>query len=81
MLKDNTLPAYLKKRDDTKYGFEEHTECLEVLKKGEVAICDLAFIYSMDSPEYKSGKFMRGEQDPKVIELEKKLESRNQEER
>lgn len=81
LLKDNTLPAYLKKRDDTKYGFEEHTECLEVLKKGEVAICDLAFIYSMDSPEYKSGKFMRGEQDPKVIELEKKLESRKQEER
>lgn len=81
LLKDNTPPAYLKQRDDTKYGFEEHTKRLEVLRKGEVAVCDLAYIYSMDSPEYKSGKYMRGEQDPKVIDLERKLKSRKEEER
>ena len=73
--KDNNFPEFIRQRDDTIYGFEEHTENLEVLKKGEVAICDLDYIYSIDDPVYKSGKYRKGWMSSKIIALKRKLKN------
>lgn len=74
LTKDNVTPEFVIQRDDRVYGYEEHTEELEVLRKGEVAICDLDFIYSIDDPVYKSGRYKRGLVPPEIIALKRKLD-------
>lgn len=73
LVKDNKPPDYIKQRDDTIYGFKEHTNNLDVLKKGKVVVCDLDYIYSIDSPEYKNGTYRRGRLLPMIKILEENL--------
>ncbi len=50
--KDNALPEYVRQRDDTYSGFKRNLEEPITLKKGELAICDLDFIFHKDNPEF-----------------------------
>lgn len=85
LVTDNTSPEYIRQRDDTIFGFEEHTENIgEPLKKGEVAICDLDLAYSRFDPRYINGIYIRGEMPTIIMELKDRLDEeykRRQEEK
>ena len=70
--KDNELPSYIRQKDDTKFGFQEDEDKHIALKKGELAVCDLDYIYHKDERDYQEGKYQK-KSDQFVIEHEKKL--------
>lgn len=71
---DMVLPGYVRQRDDTHFGFKQNSDEPIILKKGELAICDLDFIYYKDDPKFISGDYVDCSDDI-VIEFRKKLEA------
>ncbi len=71
--KDNVLPEYVRQKDDTKSGFGVNTSKHIVLKKGELVVCDLDYIYSKDDQKLISGDYIDSSDDI-VKEFRKKLE-------
>ena len=59
LLSDNVLPDFIKSEDFNLFGFMKDekfpTTNHKVLKKGEVVICDLYFLFAKGDPNYKEG--------------------------
>lgn len=59
LLSDNVLPDFIKSKDFNLFGFMKDekfpTTNHKVLKKGEVVICDLYFLFAKGDPNYKEG--------------------------
>ena len=59
LLSDNVLPDFIKSEDFNLFGFMKDekfpTTNHKVLKKGEVVICDLYFLFVKGDPNYKEG--------------------------
>ena len=59
LLSDNVLPDFIKSEDFNLLGFMKDekfpTTNHKVLKKGEVVICDLYFLFAKGDPNYKEG--------------------------
>lgn len=76
--KDMVLTEYVRQRDDTHSGFKQNSEEPIILKKGELAVCDLDYIYYKDDPEIKNGDYTDKSVDI-VKEYRKKLEAEERE--
>lgn len=76
--KDNVLSKYIKQRDDTKFGFKKSVGEDVSLKKGELAVCDLDYIYYKDDLEIKNGNCTDKSVDI-IKEFRKKLEAEERE--
>lgn len=59
LTKDNDLPDFIKSKEFNLFGFLEDsrfpTNNHKALKKGDIVICDLDMLYTMDDPSYKKG--------------------------
>lgn len=67
LLSDNTLPDFIKSEDFNLFGFIKDekfpTTNHKVLKKGEVVICDLYFLFAKEDPNYIEGSL-----DPVILD-------------
>lgn len=59
LISDNVVPDFIKSKDFNLFGFLKHpdypTNNHEVLKAGDIIICDLDMVYLKDDPEIKIG--------------------------
>lgn len=78
LTKENKSPEFIRQRDDTIHGFLEHTKKLGSLKEGEVAICDLDYIYSKCDPLYINGRYPKGNFPPKIEALKEQIDKENE---
>lgn len=59
LTKDNDLPDFIKSKEFNLFGFLEDsrfpTNNHQALKKGDIVICDLDMLYTMEDPSYQEG--------------------------